>query len=154
MRLRFPIGRTCAVLAGPRSFLCWGPGYRSSKVGTQNPGSPSVLPLPKGGVLGLSSKGSSLGHPRLRERFLASLGFGAEPLLGRQVSWCYFRERWKRSSRLVTRAKEFRAGASPRACPNPKGGMKVNVLRAAVLGLVNSRTRNDRPCHTVQVTRA
>lgn len=87
------------------------------------------------GRSGSKFQGILSGPFRFGERFFASLDFGAEPLLGCQVSWCYFRERWKRSSRLETRAKEFRAGASPRACPNPKGEMKVNVLRAAGLVL-------------------
>lgn len=132
MGRRFTKRAVSAVFAGPMSFPCGGPGYRSSKVGTQNP----VLPgVPLKGVPGLSSKESSLFRSGLEKGSLRAWAFGAEPLLGCQVSWYYFQERWKRSSRLETRAKEFRAGASSRACTNPKGGMKVNVLRAAGLVL-------------------
>jgi len=58
-----------------------------------------------------------------------------------------------RSSRLETRAKEFRTGASPRAYTNPKGGMKVKDVSRGLFRGEASPCSGAGPCHTVRAER-
>jgi hypothetical protein len=112
---------------GAGVFPLWGPMIPVIKGSTQNPWITwCALGLVRGRS-GSRFQGAFSWSIRLREfRLLAC----PRPLernhcqafryLGAISGW-----RWKRSSRLETRAKEFRYGASPRACTNPKGGVKA-----------------------------